>query len=106
MRGRCIEKKEEVMPKRTHDGIKKRCDCRRKNWQKCAHSCHFSFHHRGVEHRYSLDIVARARNEPPPTTKAEAILWRDRLRAEIRTGKVVDASVPPTTAIADTRLTF
>lgn len=33
------------MPKRTYDGIKKRCDCARRSWPKCAHSWHFSFHH-------------------------------------------------------------
>lgn len=94
------------MPKRTNDGVKKRCDCRRKNWPTCPHPWHFSFHYNGVEHRYSLDKIARARNEPPPTTKNEAVTWRDRLRAEIRAGKFVDPDAPSSAPVVDTRLTF
>lgn len=96
------------MPKRTHDGIKKRCDCGRRQWPKCSHPWHFSFHHNGQEHRYSLDVIARARNGRPPESKAEAIGWRDRLRSEIRAGTFVDPTAPPLTAAVapDTRLTF
>jgi integrase len=82
------------MPTRTHDGVKKRCGCARKLWPKCPHPWHFSFHHGGREHRYSLDQVARARNERPPTTKAAALDWRDRLRSEIREGKTPEATAP------------
>ena len=74
------------MPKRTHDGIKKRCDCPRKQWPKRPHPWHFSFHHGGHEHRYSLDKIAKSRGERPPTSKSEATAWRDRLRNEIRAG--------------------
>ena len=64
------------MPTRTHDGIKKRCECPRKRWPSCTHGWHFSFHYGGVEHRYSLDKVARARGERRPDRRA--IAWRDR----------------------------
>ena len=49
------------MPKRTHDGIKKRCDCPKKQWAKCCHPWWFNFHHGGREHRYSLDTIAHSR---------------------------------------------
>jgi hypothetical protein len=99
------------MPKRTNDGVRKRCGCSRRQWPKCAHPWHFSFHHGGHEYRYSLDTIARARNERPPTTKGEAVSWRDRLRGEIRTGTFVDPDAPvPAASVAtdgiETRLTF
>jgi hypothetical protein len=81
--------------KRTNDGINKRCDCGNRQWPKCAPPWHFSFHHSGVEHRYSLDKIARARNENPPTTKGDAVTWRDTLRNEIRLGTFVDPDAPP-----------
>jgi integrase len=94
------------MPKRTHDGIKKRCDCRRKNWSKCSHPWHFSFHFNSVEHRYSLDKIAHSRNELVPTTKNEAVIWRDRLRAEIRAGKRIEESAAPAATTIESRLTL
>lgn len=93
------------MPKRTHDGLKKRCDCGRRKWSKCSHPWHFSFHHAGREHRFSLDVVARQRGERNlPRTKSEADIWRDRLRSEIRSGAV--PNVVPAAAAPTTRLTF
>jgi len=80
------------MPKRTHDGIRKRCTCGPRKWAKCAHPWHFSFHHGGKEHRYSIDAIARARNEQPPVGATEAKAWRDTLRGEIRSGTFVDPS--------------
>lgn len=82
------------MPKRVHDGVKKRCGCRRKRWSTCPHPWHFNFYHGGVEHRLSLDHVARARSERPPRTKHDATTWRDRLRAEIRAGTFRDREEP------------
>lgn len=72
------------MPKRTHDGLKKRCVCGTRRWARCAHSWHFNFHYRGREHRFSLDTVARTRGEPPPRSTTEARRWRDLLRNDIR----------------------
>jgi integrase len=94
------------MPKRTHDGIKKRCHCPRRQWPKCQHPWHFSFHHGGVEHRHSLDVVATARGERPPRTKADAVKWRDRLRTEIDKGSFAHPEAPAAPAPADARLTF
>jgi integrase len=74
------------LPKRTNDGIRKRCACGRRRWPKCPHPWHFSFHHGGREHRYSLTVLAHARSEPPPLSKTEAGRWRDRIRAEIASG--------------------
>src|SRR4029450_1783963 len=94
------------MPKKVHDGIRKRCDCPTKKWATCSHPWHFSFHHGGKEYRYSLDVIAGARNEKPPASKSDAISWRDRLRSEIRLGTFVDPAVPITPApAADSRLT-
>src|SRR3954463_11400338 len=83
------------MPKRTHDGIRKRCDCPARQWPKCSHPWHFSFHFGGKPYRYSLDEVARARNEKIPTTKGDAVAWRDKLRNEIRSSAFLDPHVPP-----------
>jgi integrase len=94
------------MPSRINDGLKKRCGCARKKWPKCPHPWHFSFHHRGREHRYSLDVIADGRGESPPTSKADAIVWRDRLRTEIREGTFVEPSAAPPPATADVRVTF
>ena len=95
------------MPRKVHDGVRKRCECSRRQWSKCSHPWHFSFHHASREYRYSLDKVARARHEQPPLTKSEAAGWRDRLRGEIRAGQFVDPDTPPPMPQpADTRLTF
>ena len=92
------------MPKRTHDGIRKRCTCGSRAWAKCPHPWHFGFHFRGTEHRYSFEAIARARGEQPPVGLTEARTWRDRLRAEIRSGTFVD--VAPPAQPPDVKLTF
>lgn len=94
------------MPKRIHDGLKKRCPrssatgkrCARKDWPKCSHAWYFSWHHGKAEHRFSLDVIAKARNEQPPRSNTDAIAWRDRLRSEIRSGTNPEEVVaaPPT----------
>ncbi|MGH9239868.1 MAG: tyrosine-type recombinase/integrase [Vicinamibacterales bacterium] len=81
------------MPKRTNDGLKKRCAHKRKTWSDCACAWWFGFHCSGREYRYSLTKLAAARQEPPPRSKDDAIVWRDRLRAEIRGGTFVDPDV-------------
>lgn len=93
------------MPRRTHDGIRKRCDCAQRQWSKCTHPWHFSFHHGGVEYRVSLDKVARQRGQQPPASKTEATAWRDRLRSEIRSGHFAVSGAPAASA-ADRRVTF
>lgn len=94
------------MPKRTHDGVKKRCDCSRRQWPKCSHPWWFSFRFRRKEYRYSLDKLASVRNEPAPTSKSEAIKWRDRLRNEIRFGTFTDTSPSSPAPAEATRQTF
>jgi len=92
------------MPKRVYDGIRKRCPCARKHWPKCAHPWHFSFFHKGHDHRFSLDVIADARGEKPPRDKTAAVSWRDKLRSEIRGGTFVDPTAPIAPAAPDTRL--
>ena len=82
------------MPKRIHDGIKKRCTCPRKQWPKCVHPWYFSFYYGGREHRHSLDEIARARHVARPMSKTEALTWRDRLRNEIRAGGTPEVPTP------------
>jgi integrase len=94
------------MPKRTDDGLKKRCPHTRKSWPMCDCPWWFGFHHGGREYRYSLTKIARHRQEDPPATKDAAIRWRDRLRLEIRSGTFIDPDTPVAAAPADTRLTL
>jgi integrase len=91
------------MPRVTNDGIRKRCDCAKRTWPKCKHPWHVNFHHGGKEHRFSLDVVAKARGVEPPSTKDEAKTLRDQLRGEIRGGKF---TVAPTPEPVSTALTF
>ncbi len=87
------------MPKRTNDGLKKRCACGRKKWTKCRHPWHFGFHYGGREHRYSLTQIAKMRGERSPATKGDAVIWRERLCAEIRNG--TDPEQPASAPSAD-----
>jgi integrase len=82
------------MPQRVNDGLRKRCGCARRIWAKCKHPWHMNFFHGEREHRLSLAVEAVKRNEQPPTTRAEALQWRDRLRAEIREGKFTTQDAP------------
>ena len=94
------------MPKRTNDGIKKRCAHKRKTWNDCACPWWFRFYH-GREYTFSLTKLTQARGEQAPRSKDDAIVWRDRLRAEIRGGMFVDPDAAPLPApVVDTRRTF
>lgn len=72
--------------KRRHrnDGLRKVCDCARRNWPKCPHQWHFNFKWDGRAHRFSLDRYLRRRL----TSKSEARKEADRLRTEIRAGRL------------------
>jgi integrase len=94
------------MPKRTNDGVWKRCDCGKRRWPKCEHPWYFNFHAGGHSHRYSLDAIARARGQEPPTTKVEAMTWRDQIRGEIRAGTFADPDAHGPAAPPEARLTF
>jgi integrase len=95
------------MPKRTNDGVRKRCRCSKRRWPECEHPWQVNFHHRGKNQRFSLDVLARARNEDPPNPfdKREALKWRDRIRTEIRNGTFVDPHAPKPEPDRPTRLT-
>lgn len=84
-----------TMPRRIDDGLKKRCGHKRKTWIDCECPWWFGFHHRGREYRYSLTKLAHARGFEPPKSKDEAITWRDRFGAEIRSGTFVDPDATP-----------
>ena len=86
---------------RDNGGLKKRCRCPRRQWSKCAHPWHFGFAQNGKEYRWSLHKVA----EKLPgyrMSKTEAQAIADRLRSDIRTGRLTDAG----TTLPDTGLTF
>lgn len=94
------------MPKRTNDGVWKRCDCGKRRWPKCEHGWYFNFHHGGRSHRYSLDAIARNRAQAPPANKIEATTWRDRIRGEIRDGTFSDLDSGQPAVPPEARLTF
>src|SRR5690349_7773355 len=64
-------------------GIRKRCDCVRKNWPKCPHQWHLNFKHGQTHYRFSLDKEVGRRIEGKGEAEAEA----ERLRTEIREGR-------------------
>ena len=43
------------MTKQRNRGLRKRCECPRKNWAKCSHPWHFNFKWKGEHYRFSLD---------------------------------------------------
>ena len=94
------------MPKRTNDGVKKRCAHKRKTWNDCACPWWFRFYHGGREYAFSITKIARARSDEEPKSREQAVAWRDRLRSEIRAGTFVDPDTTPAPAPAEARLTF
>ncbi len=80
---------------RDNGGLKKRCRCPRRKWSKCAHPWHFGFAQNGKEYRWSLHRVA----EKPPgywMSKTEAQAIADRLRSDIRVGRLTDTGTAST----------
>jgi integrase len=86
-------------------GLKKRCSCPYRQWAKCAHPWHFGFHHAGQEFRLSLHKVA-GKSAGYWMSKSEAEALRDRLRADIREGRLRSQAVPDPTPAPQVRLTF
>jgi integrase len=86
-------------------GIRKLCDCARRNWPKCAHSWYFNFKPRGGRaYQFSLDAEMGDHIASKEAAKTEA----DRIRGEIRAGTFVRASerrkavlTPPAVQTAD-----
>lgn len=72
--------------RRSNNGLRKRCDCPRRNWAKCPHDWHFNFKPRGgTPWRFSLDVEVGRRMKNKEEAKTEA----DRIRTEIRAGTYV-----------------
>ena len=73
-----------------NDGLRKICDCPRRNWAKCPHPWHFSCAWQGKAHRFSLDRHAGKRVES--RTEAEALAAQ--IRSEIKAGTFGKAKAP------------
>lgn len=43
------------MTKQRNRGLRKRCECPRKDWAKCSHPWHFNFKWKDEHYRFSLD---------------------------------------------------
>jgi integrase len=77
------------MARHRNNGLRKLCDCARRNWPKCAHSWYLNFKPRGGKpYRLSLDVE----HEKHVETKADAEALADRIRGEIRAGTFVRAA--------------
>jgi Phage integrase SAM-like domain len=77
------------MAKHRNRGIRKRCECPRKNWAKCSHPWHFNFKWNGEHYRFSLDREVGH----PITNKTDAETEAERLRTAIREGRFRPESV-------------
>lgn len=67
-------------------GIRKLCDCSRRNWPKCAHAWYFNFKPRGGKaYQFSLDVELGKHLENKEDAKAAA----ENIRGEIRAGTFV-----------------
>ena len=75
------------MTRHHNGGLRKRCSCPRRAWRMCTHPWHMQFYHAGINHRFSLDVVASTCGEPKPQSKTEAKNLADRLKTEIRAGR-------------------
>lgn len=76
------------MKHRNH-GIRKLCDCARRNWSKCPHAWYFNFKPRGGRpFMFSLDVELDTHVESKEAAQTEA----DRIRGEIRAGTFVRAA--------------
>lgn len=77
-----------------NNGLRKMCDCSRRNWPKCSHAWHFSFSWRGNSYRRSLDRF----DGKPVESKTDAERIADELRRDIRNGR------PPSDAVSKPEL--
>jgi integrase len=76
--------------KRTNHGLRKRCDCPRREWPRCSHSWHLNFAWRGTHFRLSIDRETHKHVE----TKADALAAADHLRDAIRAGTFRQVTAP------------
>jgi len=63
-------------------GLRKICDCPRRNWSKCSHAWHFSYRWQGRHYRFSLS----KRWEGAIKSRSEAEAAADKIRIAIREG--------------------
>src|SRR5262245_25877342 len=72
-----------------NNGIRKLCDCARRNWPKCPHPWHFNFKLRGgPAYRFSLDAELGKHIQKKEDAEAAA----ERFRIQIREGTFVRAA--------------
>jgi len=72
-----------------NNGLRKLCDCSRRNWPKCSHSWYFNFKPRGGRpYQFSLDVELGVHLETKEAAQTEV----DRIRTEIRAGTFVPAA--------------
>src|SRR5216684_4319923 len=87
------------MSTKRHDnnGLRKLCDCPRRNWPKCSHDWYFNFKPRGGKPwRFSLDVEIGRRMKSKGDAEAEAAP----IRADILAGTFVRAADRRQAAIA------
>ncbi|MGE3959944.1 MAG: hypothetical protein AB7H96_24765 [Vicinamibacterales bacterium] len=66
-----------------NNGLRKLCDCARRNWPKCSHPWHFNFKLPGGKaYRFSLNKFAKKNID----NKTDAEALADKIRDEIREG--------------------
>ena len=74
-----------------NDGLRKYCDCARRNWAKCPHAWQFNFQWNGTLHRFSMNRHLGRRI----TSKTEAETEAERLRLAIKDGTFNHVPDPP-----------
>jgi integrase len=75
----------EAMARHRNGGIRKVCDCPRRNWPKCSHSWYFNYKPRGGRAwRFSLDSESATGQHIAGKTEAEALATN--IRAAINAG--------------------
>jgi integrase len=81
----------------SNNGLRKICDCPRRNWPKCSHDWHFNYKPRGGKPwRFSLDVEIGRRIE----NKGEAEKLANDIRSAINAGTFVRAAERRRTAAA------
>ena len=82
------------MKRHRNDGLRKVCDCARRNWAKCPHPWHVNFQHNGTAIRKSLDKLAGKRI----TSKTDAEdAWEQikiQLKTSINAGRGIQTTSP------------
>lgn len=77
------------MTRHNNNGLRKLCDCARRNWPKCPHDWYFNFKPRGGKAwRFSLDVELGRRMAGKSEAETEASL----IRAEILAGTFIRAA--------------